>query len=114
MRELKWSNEKKVNQWRRHIEGKRNSGMTVEAYCRRQGIGEWEFYKWQSRLKTKQGVNRLEEKSRFEVVKIENRELVNATTCPLCIQFANGIRVEMKQFPEIRWMKDLLGLLVQG
>jgi transposase-like protein len=36
--------------WREILSRYAQSGLTVQAFCRREGIGVWSLYRWRSRL----------------------------------------------------------------
>jgi transposase-like protein len=39
-----------ANAWREILRRYAQSGLTVEAFCRSEGIGVWSLYRWRSRL----------------------------------------------------------------
>lgn len=41
--------------WGEHIAGQRDSGMSIRAYCRREGLNEGAFYQWRRRLSGRTG-----------------------------------------------------------
>jgi transposase-like protein len=41
--------------WGGHIAGQRDSGMSIRAYCRREGLNEGAFYQWRRRLSRRTG-----------------------------------------------------------
>ena len=45
------SNSEVVATWRRHFQRQPRSGLSIEKYCRREGIAAGTFYAWKRRLK---------------------------------------------------------------
>jgi transposase-like protein len=45
------SNSEVVATWRRHFRSQPRSGLSIEKYCRREGIAAGTFYAWKRRLK---------------------------------------------------------------
>ena len=45
------SNSEVVAAWRRHLQSQPRSGLSIEKYCRREGIVAGTFYAWKRRLK---------------------------------------------------------------
>lgn len=39
-----------VSRWRTRIERQSQSGLSVAAYCRRERLNAWTFYRWRTRL----------------------------------------------------------------
>ena len=46
------SNSEVVATWRRHFQRQPRSGLSIEKYCRREGIASATFYAWKRRLKS--------------------------------------------------------------
>lgn len=42
--------QQKLSEWAERVASCRSSGMTVQAWCRKQGIGVQTYYRWQRRL----------------------------------------------------------------
>lgn len=51
------------SEWRRVVEGRKSSGLTVKKYCEQVGVGEPAFYAWRRRIEgSRESVARKEEK----------------------------------------------------
>ena len=44
--------------WQSLLARQRTSGLTIAAFCRKEGVSEGTFYQWQSRLRAKPGSRR--------------------------------------------------------
>ena len=42
--------QRKLSEWAERVSACRNSGLTVKAWCRENGVSEQTYYKWQRRL----------------------------------------------------------------
>lgn len=38
--------------WKQRVAGQEQSGLSVRAYCKQQGLGEHSFYQWRKRLRS--------------------------------------------------------------
>jgi hypothetical protein len=54
-------------EWRQIIDGQRDSGLTVAAYCLERGITQGSFYTWKRRLRSPAKRNRLPKPAFVEV-----------------------------------------------
>lgn len=44
------SNASVVSKWHARIDAQRRSGLSVAAYCRRERLDAWTFYRWRTRF----------------------------------------------------------------
>jgi hypothetical protein len=43
--------------WTQRVADQEQSGLSVRAYCKQQGLGEHSFYQWRKRLRTEEPVS---------------------------------------------------------
>jgi transposase-like protein len=68
--------------WKQRVAGQEQSGLSVRAYCKQQGLGEHSFYQWRKRLRTEAPVS-------FALV--EERKAARAEREPRMLELAlNG------------------------
>jgi transposase-like protein len=68
--------------WKQRVADQEQSGLSVRAYCKQQGLGEHSFYQWRKRLRTEAPVS-------FALV--EERKAARAEREPRMLELAlNG------------------------
>ena len=99
------SNPELVAAWRRRVEGQPRSGLSIEEYCRREGISAGTFYAWKRRLKVLKAASastrRKSKRNRAKREPIDSKRVGHFVQVPLTIsttiqvRFADGTVVSL-------------------
>jgi hypothetical protein len=100
--------ERREQEWHRHMAAVRKSGLTASAYCRKHRLTEAMFYYWQRKLRRAARATRRPDGVKFRSIPIQ-APLAGEST--FCIKFGNGARIEFSREPSVEWMKAILHLL---
>jgi len=93
--------------WRSVVEGRTGSGLTVSAYCLREGVSAWSYYHWKKRLAgkfLKKAGERL-----FVPVKVQSAAVVSGGGVELALRDGRVLRAE-SGYDEVK-LARLAGLL---
>ena len=94
----------KLSKWRIHDEGQRRSGLTIEAYCRQEGLNSHTFSYWRKRIADAKPV-RFE--NSFIRVKESRPELIAQPVARIAL--GDDLSLECLQWPDRRWLVELRG-----
>lgn len=92
----------KAEHWRDTILRQRKSGLTVEAFCRQQGVSGWSFYQWRKRLS-------LHEPVRFALVETAGTSPRNTTAMELWL--SSGERLQIAAGVDAATLRTVLAVL---
>ena len=93
--------------WRSVVEGCAESGLTVSAYCLREGVSAWSYYHWRKRLA---GKHRREAGNRlFVPVKVQAAAVVSGGGVEVALRGGRVLRAE-SGYDEVK-LARLAGLL---
>jgi transposase-like protein len=96
--------------WRSVVEGCAESGLTVSAYCLREGVSAWSYYHWRKRLA---GKYRKEAGKRlFVPVKIQSAAVVSGGGVEVALRGGRVLRAE-SGYDEVK-LARLAALLEAG
>jgi hypothetical protein len=106
--------EKRYTEWKKMIEEQKVSGQSKAAYCKAKGISENRFYYYSNKLKhSKPEI--LTNVKKFIPVDSKNLSSVNSVSVPseLRLILKNGIECVLPEGVSSRWIKEVIGVLVQ-
>jgi len=92
----------KADLWRELILQQKKSGLSVEAFCRQQGVSGWSFYQWRKRLATSSPV-------RFALV--ETQGLGQRDQVGLELWLSSGERLQMAAGVDVATLRNVLAVL---
>jgi hypothetical protein len=99
--------------WLNHFQQCQNSGMSMAAYARSQGIQEKTFYYWRSRLLGQQAEQKTVKGPEFHPVKITPSDVPDRPErVSILLRLPNGVECEL-QHVEVRTGLEILDKLVQ-
>ena len=93
--------------WQQLISEHKQSGLTVKAFCQKQGVSEALFYSWRKRVVSG------DQPSRFALVATNGVAPTAAELPPLQLVLAGGERLEIPSGTDEATLRTVLGLLRQ-
>ena len=114
--------------WRKLLRGREQSGLTVRAFCRQEGLTESAYYFWRSELRRRDGHGSspatLAQKHRDALPQVQRRSTFAAVTVadaagaaetmPIEIVLRDGVRVRVGPVFDARALREILGVLEAG
>ena len=82
--------------WRKLIAAQSGSGLSVKAYCAREGVSESAYYRWQKLLKAESGQG-------FSPI-----ELSEAPLCGLVVELPGGAALRFSSLPPASYLGNVL------
>jgi transposase-like protein len=102
MKPIKIRREAKADKWRGIVERHKQSGLSINEFCKQEEIKRHQFFYWQRRLASK-GVKRADGSSFVRV----KREPVSADD-RIKISLSGGLTLECAELPDPEWLKALI------
>ncbi len=78
--------------WQQRLESQKASGLSIEVYCRQEGVSRSTFYRWQQQLKNGVPTALLEEEADRQ--RVESEDVREATFLPISLQ-ASPVEIEL-------------------
>jgi hypothetical protein len=92
--------------WLQRLDRYRKSGLTVPAFCKREGISTASFYTWRRRLYADSTLPAAET-SRLVPVRL----VTSAADTPVELLLPSGVVLRLTSDANLVWLRQLLGLL---
>jgi hypothetical protein len=109
MRAGKPRDERKEQQWRRWMRTWRASGLSVAAFCARQGLSAASFYAWRRELERRDA-----EQPAFVPVRLVGSEVPSAGGAPVEIVLGAGRTVRVAAGFDAPTLRRVLAVLEEG
>ena len=94
----------KADEWAGRIAAQQRSGMSVQQFCKEQGLTEYSFYAWRKRLQEKEPV-------RFALVDRRARQEERRSEPALELVLATGERLRIGPGVDITTLRTVLDVL---
>ena len=97
--------------WRKVITGQRQSGMSVVAWCRQQGVSAPSFYVWRQRLAKRVAERKLRGPQLLPVEIVPSA--AGESDAPLEIELPSQVRVRVRPGCDVELLRQVLTMLQQ-
>ena len=99
--------------WQTHHQQQRNSGLSIEAYCRREGISKQSFYQWRRRLENEsQQPPPSTPLIRFAEIQTTGISAPGPATSPIRVRLSTGHEVEIGCGADTATIQEVLRTLL--
>lgn len=105
------ANQEAIRYWRRHVEAFRNSGLTREAYSKRNRIQAYQLDYWRKRISRMRGTAETISANQWVPLKIRDEQTDNDSHIDLWI---GPVRVEIKRGFDSKLLAELLRAVGSG
>lgn len=86
---------KTVSRWRERLLRFPQAGLTIEEFCRNEGISTASFYAWRKKLRDQPTAESFPRQSTPATPAFQPLQLIATPTATLTVQFPCGIRIEL-------------------